>query len=236
MIEDLLVIVTKQTLDRFLKEDNPADLIALYVFYYYTAKWQKTNQPKCTTSYVATGLKWSEPKVRKVKKVLVDMGFIEDITATMDGKITGHYIKLNYIMKESNVPPLKDSTLCNSHGVENMQTNALSNGNRNALSTNNSNALNNIDGSAVKSNANKKQTKFIPPTYEQIVEYINDNKLDVDADFFYKFFTEGDWKDSKGNPVKSWKQKLLTWHRSNKQRADSQKTERERCFDELFNL
>ena len=31
-IENELIIVTKATLDKFLKEENPADLIALYIF------------------------------------------------------------------------------------------------------------------------------------------------------------------------------------------------------------
>lgn len=142
-IENELIILTKQTYDAFLKSDNPAELIALYSFYYYTAKWQKTNQPKCTTGYAANGLKWSESKIRKFKKELIDLGLIEDVAIRDErNKIAGHYIKLNYILKQS--------TLTNSHTIENPQcgnsdsvekkgTNALSDNNINALSTNNKN-------------------------------------------------------------------------------------------------
>ena len=142
-IENELIILTKQTYDAFLKSDNPAELIALYSFYYYTAKWQKTNQPKCTTGYTANGLKWSESKIRKFKKELIDLGLIEDVAIRDErNKIAGHYIKLNYILKQS--------TLTNSHTIENPQcgnsdsvekkgTNALSDNNINALSTNNKN-------------------------------------------------------------------------------------------------
>lgn len=99
-IENQLVILTKQTLDIFLKQDNPGDLIALYTFYYYTAKWQETNQPKCTTSYVANGLHWSENKVRKAKKQLIEFGLIEDVQARDNSnKIIGHYVKMNYIFR-----------------------------------------------------------------------------------------------------------------------------------------
>ena len=45
-IEHNIIILSKQTLDLFLKQDNPADLIALYCFYYYTAKWQGRINPK----------------------------------------------------------------------------------------------------------------------------------------------------------------------------------------------
>ena len=43
-IENELVILSKQTLDLFLSQENCSDLISVYTFYYYTAKWQKTNQ------------------------------------------------------------------------------------------------------------------------------------------------------------------------------------------------
>lgn len=48
-IENNLVTLSKRTFDIFLKQENAADLIALYTFYYYTAKWQDSNQPKVTT-------------------------------------------------------------------------------------------------------------------------------------------------------------------------------------------
>ena len=58
--------------------------------------------------------------------------------------------------------------------------------------------------------------KFTPPTLEQIKEYARENGLNVDCDKFYTYFTTPDdagrtWIDSKGNPVKNWKQKIITW-------------------------
>lgn len=142
-IENELIIFTKQTYDAFLKSDNPAELIALYSFYYYTAKWQKTNQPKCTTGYAANGLKWSESKIRKFKKELIDLGLIEDIALRDEhNKIAGHYIKLNYILKQStltNFHTIENPQCGNGDSVENLRTNALSVNNINALSTNNKN-------------------------------------------------------------------------------------------------
>ena len=119
-IENELIIITKQTFDSFLATDIPSDLIALYMFYYYTAKWQATNQPKCTTYYTAKALKWTEARVRRAKKELVSFGFIEDIQQkdNVSGKVTGCYIKLNYIMKESNIHP-HDLPQCGTiHSVE----------------------------------------------------------------------------------------------------------------------
>ena len=158
-IENELIIITKQTFDAFLRSDFPADLIALYNFYYYTAKWQETNQPKCTTGYTAEGLKWSEAKVRRAKKELMRLGLVEDVQQKVNGKVTGCFIKLNYILKQENVHHANDFSQCgnyegkcenhpydfpqggNVHRVEKLQTNALSSNNINALSADNINAL-----------------------------------------------------------------------------------------------
>lgn len=59
----------------------------------------------------------------------------------------------------------------------------------------------------------KEKKKFIVPTLEEIEKYITEKQLKVDGKQFYDYFTEGNWKDSKGNSVKNWKQKLLTWNK-----------------------
>jgi hypothetical protein len=145
-IENELVILTKATLDHFLHEKNPADLIALYTFYYYTAKWQKTNQPKATTNYAMKGLHWGEKRLMKVKKQLINFGLIEDIK-TRDiktGEITGWYIKVNYIFKKSTLADIKgvvNSSPGETQPVVPEGTNALNTNILNALSTDNKNAL-----------------------------------------------------------------------------------------------
>lgn len=66
----------------------------------------------------------------------------------------------------------------------------------------------------IKENIEKK-IKFKPPTLIEIQNYVIEKKLKVDSKQFYDYFTEGDWKDSKGNQVRNWKQKLLTWNKFN---------------------
>ena len=78
-IENSLIILTKQTCDLLLSQEKGSDLIALYVFYYYTAKWQGTNQPHCTTSYSSDGLGWTIQRLRKAKKKLIELGLISDV-------------------------------------------------------------------------------------------------------------------------------------------------------------
>ena len=63
---------------------------------------------------------------------------------------------------------------------------------------------------------NKERTKFVPPTLEEVKQYAKEkNRLDL-AQKFYDYFTADEdnkkhWIDSKGNKVKNWKQKFLTW-------------------------
>lgn len=163
-IESELIILTKATMDKFLKEDNPSDLIALYMFYYYTAKWQKTNQPKATIAYASKALKCSDVTIRKYKKRLSEIGLIEDICKkNKDGRVTGWYIKLNYIIKESTLKenvrvvkenhPQKKPQCGVDHSVENLDPNALSNSSLNASSDNSLNALNTISENGNSNNA-----------------------------------------------------------------------------------
>lgn len=96
LVENNILILSKQTFDLLLKQRNPGDLISLYTFYYYTAKWQRTNQPKASVAYVAKGLHWNKDKVIKVKKQLEELGLIEEIRRVDEntGKVLGWYIRI----------------------------------------------------------------------------------------------------------------------------------------------
>ena len=155
-IENSLIILTKQTLNIFLRQENPSELIALYTFYYYTAKWQQTNQIKCTSIYVAKGLRWNRHKVLKVKQQLIDFGLIEEIRRVdpETKKVVGFYIKMNYIFKKETLEAqqaqeksqcaristlestnMKKKPLCLFPQCGFLHTNALSDKYKNALST-----------------------------------------------------------------------------------------------------
>lgn len=141
------IVLSKHLIDVLLTQENPSDCIGLYCFYYYTAKWQKTNQPKATTQYVAKGIKWGIDKVQKIKAVLKDIGLIEDITVRNENNsITGHYIKVNFIWSNTKshvryftspgeMPPLADC-----HPWQNKGSNTLSSDKGNSLSKNKENS------------------------------------------------------------------------------------------------
>lgn len=181
-IENELVILTKQTLDIFLKQENPAELISLYTFYYYTAKWQQTNQVKCTTDYVAKGLHWNRNKVIKIKKQLIEFGLIEDARIVDENtkRVTGYYIKMNYIFKKKSLeknqctqnPPtgfeVLGSSVLENEGVESEYTNALSANNINALSACSKKESKNAECSNEPKNSRK--------TFNEIIDDYTENE------------------------------------------------------------
>lgn len=62
-----------------------------------------------------------------------------------------------------------------------------------------------------------KKKRFVPPTLEEVRQYCKERNNGVDAKKFFDYFEESDWYDSKGQKVRNWKQKVITWERNAKQ-------------------
>ena len=71
-----------------------------------------------------------------------------------------------------------------------------------------------IDESKRKKEKRKKEG-FVPPTLEEVEEYVRQRNSSVDPQQFLDYFSVSGWIDSKGNPVRNWKQKLITWENGN---------------------
>lgn len=73
---------------------------------------------------------------------------------------------------------------------------------------------NSSSNSILISNSNNKEKKskeFIPPTLDEVKEYASSrDRLDL-AQKFFDYYEAGKWVDGKGNKVKNWKQKFITW-------------------------
>ena len=66
----------------------------------------------------------------------------------------------------------------------------------------------------------KKEKTFTPPTLEEIKQYCIERNNGVDPQRFYDYYNAGDWKDSKGKPLKNWKQKMIAvWEEKEKGRS-----------------
>lgn len=106
-IADDLLILNKITVDRLFQLENCADCIALYVFYYKTAKWQKTNTVKANDQYVKKSIKWGISKIQKTKQTLKEHGLIDIVQRRKDGKIEGWFIKVSYLVNERKADEIK---------------------------------------------------------------------------------------------------------------------------------
>lgn len=60
-------------------------------------------------------------------------------------------------------------------------------------------------------NTNNKILNNSRPTLEEIEAYCKERNNNVDPKKFFDYYEVNDWVDNKGNKVKSWKQKVITW-------------------------
>ena len=198
-IADDLLVINKTTIERLFQMNNDNALV-LYMFYYKTAKWQKINPIKASDDYCKKCLHWGIDKLQATKKALKDMNLIETIRKTdSKGVVIGWYIKVNYLIDESRIPKTTIPTLPQ---LDRQETNTINN---------NIEILNN----------NKDTKRFTPPTIEDIKDYcLNVRHNSVDYQKFYDYYNAGEWKDSKGNKIKNWKQKVITWEKKDRKEFD----------------
>ena len=84
----------------------------------------------------------------------------------------------------------------------------------------------------IQSESNPKgdtRTRVRPPTLEEVEAYCKERNSSVDPRQFWEYFEAGGWKDSKGNPVRNWKQKLITW-----EKFDNSKPQKEKTFADMY--
>ena len=87
-----------------------------------------------------------------------------------------------------------------------------------------SNTRNNPSSNTSKKRESTKKKTFVPPSLEDVEKYCKERKNQVDAKKFYDYFSASDWIDSKGNPVRNWKQKVITWEGYKERNSNGQTT------------
>ena len=82
----------------------------------------------------------------------------------------------------------------------------------------------------IKQNQNKTKPKtkekesikrFTPPTLTEIEAYCLERGNEIDPKKFFDYFEANNWIDSKGQKVKSWKQKVISWEGRNAGKNDN---------------
>lgn len=82
-------------------------------------------------------------------------------------------------------------------------------------------------------NAKKKAKTFAPPDVDEVIQFFIDNGYTEDAARkAHAYYQDNDWKDSRNNPVKSWKQKMRgVWFKDeNRASADKHNNYKERNY------
>lgn len=152
--------------------------------------------------------KENETSIKNTLKELQDFKYLKVTKLLPDKTKTG---RIEYIYDIYEQPYEKQE-------VENLGVEFLGVENQGQLNTNNKNTK--------KLNTNNKS--FIKPTLEEIQNYCLERKNGVNAQRFYDYYEANNWKDSKGNKVKSWKQKMI----ANWENKDYSKKERKKWWED----
>lgn len=62
---------------------------------------------------------------------------------------------------------------------------------------------------------NTRINKYSKPTLEEVENYCKERNNNVDPKKFYDYYEVNNWIDNKGNKVRNWKQKVITWEKHN---------------------
>jgi hypothetical protein len=58
-------------------------------------------------------------------------------------------------------------------------------------------------------------TKFVKPTVEDVAEYCQQRKNNIDAEMFVAHYAANGWKLANGNKLNDWKSAVITWEKRN---------------------
>lgn len=92
----------------------------------------------------------------------------------------------------------------------------------------------------IKEKPHRTRKEFVPPTYEEVLEYARSRGREDLAKVFFDYYDVGEWRDKTGEKVKIWKQKFIQWENRNPKPNNSNTqvsltTDRDRqILDSLF--
>ena len=81
----------------------------------------------------------------------------------------------------------------------------------------------------------KKRIEFIPPSENDVIQYFGEKgyRTDIGKKAF-EYYNTADWKDSRGNSVRNWKQKMIAvWFKDENKATDNPKPKRPMTDEEI---
>ena len=71
---------------------------------------------------------------------------------------------------------------------------------------------------SIKEKVTTSNTKFVPPTVDEVREYVNEKGYHFDPEAFVAWYENKDWKVG-GSKMKSWRMACVTWESRRKERG-----------------
>lgn len=140
----------------------------------------------------------SNSSIKRWIKVLIDRGYV---TSKLVYKEGGSEIETRWLQ------------ICTEGGIKNEPTPRIKNEPDNNTSFN---TTSNNTNEYIEKPQKKPRKTFVPPTLEEVQAYCKERHNNVDAKKFFDYYSSADWYDAKGDKVKSWKQKVITWEGKDK--------------------
>lgn len=178
--------------------------LALYAIIY---GFSQSEQGKFTGSlqYLADWTHSTKQGVLKALKTLQEKGFVEKKSYSENG--------LNFVTYRST----KFNGVLNK--VEQGYSTKFNGGIKQSLPNNidNNNITDNIDNISRENSSN---SRFIPPTVEEVEQYCQERKNNIDAEEFVAFYDSKNWMIGK-TKMSKWKSAIITWEKQQRKEQKS---------------
>lgn len=153
-----------------------------------------------------------EASIRSALSELEDAGYLRREQSREDGKF-GKAVYVITDMLKSEKPCVENPRAGNSVAENPAQYNTK-------------------ESNTYKSNTNR--YRFVPPTVEEVEDYINERGYSVDAHKFVDYYTSNGWRVGK-SPMKDWRAAVRNWSRNNYQSDKKQQGSGNPWYDALKN-
>lgn len=144
---------------------------------------------------------------RSAIKELEEFGYI---TRTRERKQNGTLGSVEYIVREKPIQPI-----CGNQTLDNLTLDNPILGNHTQLNNVSNQSTNKQIPPTPQGERKSRRKKCDVPTLDDVIEYATSRGRKDLAQGFFEYYNEGNWCDSKGNPVLNWKQKFITWEQRN---------------------
>lgn len=178
----------------------------------------------------------TEYKVRKCVLKFKEMGFLETTIKKANGNPTVFYTFkwdnfkngfLNFLrnqtektsetkLKKLQKPCTENTTKNTTKSTINKESNIFVNKNI----TKEKDKKQTLKNSNSNNTITKEKQNFVPPTVEEVQDYIYEKKYSIDAEAFVAFYESKGWMVGR-NKMRNWKAALVTWEKRNKNKNNN---------------